>query len=105
MKDIHELISPSLKEESIPLMFSSISPTSRVGEAEKYCHKLMSMVDMMYLETSLPYSFWDYVAITASYILTHTPISSGQKTPFKLWMGYTDNLEHLHIWGCEALCR
>ena len=83
-------------------MFSSISPTSRVGAVEKYCNILMSMVDMMYLETSLTHSFQDSVAITASYILNHTPISNGQKTPLELWIGYTYNLEHLHVWGCEV---
>ena len=58
------------------------------------------MVDMMYLETTLPHSFWDYATITAPYILNYTPISNGRKTHFELWMGYTDSLEHLHIWGC-----
>ena len=42
------------------------------------------------------------MAITASYILIYTLISSGRKTPFELWMGYTDDLEHLHVWGCEV---
>ena len=55
MKDIHELISSSLEVESVPLVFSSISPTSRVRAAEKYCNRLMSMVDLMYLQTSLPH--------------------------------------------------
>ena len=59
IKDIHELISSSMKEKSIPLMFSSISITSRVKVAERYCNKLMSMIDLMYLETSFPHSFWD----------------------------------------------
>ena len=57
MTDIHELINPSLKEKSVPLVFSSISPTSRVEVAERYCNKLMSKVDLMYLEPSLPHSF------------------------------------------------
>ena len=74
MKDIHELISLSLIEESVPLVFSLISPTSRVRWKEKYCNKLMSIVDMMYLKTSLPHSFWDYDH--TSYILNHTSISS-----------------------------
>ena len=62
----------------------------------------MSMVDMMYQETSFPHSFWDYAVITYSYILNHTLISSGWKTPFKLWIGCTDSLEHFHVWGCEV---
>ena len=57
MKDIHELISPILEVASIPLMFSSISQTSRVGAAERYCTRLMSMVDLMYLKTLFPCSF------------------------------------------------
>ena len=57
MKDIHELINSSLKEKSVLLMFSSISPTSRVKDVEMYCNKLMSMVNLLYLETSLPHSF------------------------------------------------
>ena len=83
-------------------MFSSISPTSRVGVVEKYYNKWMSMVDMMYLETSLHHIFGDYAAIIASYILNHTLISSGLKTPFELCIGYTDRLEHLHVWDCEV---
>ena len=79
MKDIHELISLSLEVESIQLVFSSISLTSRVGAIERYCTRLMSMVDLMYLETSLPHSFWDYAAITASNILNHTLSSSRPK--------------------------
>ena len=51
MKDIHELISPSLEVESIPLVFSSISPTTRVGTAKRYYTRLTSMVDLMYLKT------------------------------------------------------
>ena len=94
MKYIHELISLSLDVESIPLVFSSINPTSRVGAVEKYRTRLISMVDLMYLETSLPYSFWDYAEITTSYILNHAPSSSGPKTPFELWMRYKDNLEY-----------
>ena len=62
----------------------------------------MSMVDLMYLETLLPHSFWDYAAITISYIFNHTVSSSGQKTPFELWMVYRDSLEHLCVWGCEV---
>ena len=97
MKDIHELISPSLKKESIPLVFSLISLISRVRATDKYCNKLMSMVDMIYLETSLLHSLWDYAVIIASFILNHTTISSGRKTSFELWMGYTDSMEHLHV--------
>ena len=37
-KDIYDLISPNLEVVSIPLVFSSISQTSRVGEAERYCN-------------------------------------------------------------------
>ena len=102
MKNIHEIIILSLEVESIQLVFSSISPTSRVGVEKKYCIRLMSMVDLMYPETLLPHSFWDYAVITTSYILNHTPSSSGPKTPFKLYMGYKDNLEYLCIWGCEV---
>ena len=102
MKDIHELISPSLEIESILLVFSLISPTSRVGAIEKYCNRLMSMVDLMYMETSFPHSFWDYVVITTFYISKYTPCSSGPKTPLWLWMGYKDSLEHLSIWDCEV---
>ena len=47
MKDIYELISPSLKVASIFFVFSSISQTSRVGAAKRYCTRLMSMVDLM----------------------------------------------------------
>ena len=47
MKDIHELISPSLQVESTPLVCSSTSPISRVGATEKYHNKLISMVDLM----------------------------------------------------------
>ena len=49
MKDVHKLISPSLEVVSIPLIFSSISPTSRVRATERYYTKLMSMVELMYL--------------------------------------------------------
>ena len=84
MKDIHELISLSLEVEAIPLMFSLISPTSKVGAVEKYCKRLMSIVDLMYLETLLPQNFWDYMTITVSYILNYTPSSSGTKISFKL---------------------
>ena len=76
MKDIHELIILSLEVESIIFVFSSISPTSRVGVAERYYTRLRSMVDLIYLETTLPHSFWDYAVITAFYILNHTPSSS-----------------------------
>ena len=84
MKDIRELISPILEVASISLVFSSISQTSKVRAVERYCTRLISMVDRMYLETLLPHSFWDYVTITASYILNHTLNSSGLKTPFEL---------------------
>ena len=40
--------------------------------------------------------------ITASYILNHTTSLSGPKTPFVLWMGYKNSLEHFHVWGCEV---
>ena len=100
MKDIHKLISPSLEVESIPFVFSSISPTSRVGAAEKYCTRLMSMVDMMYLETSLLHSFEDYAAIIASYILNHTSSSSRPKTPFEVWMEYKE----YRAFACLGLC-
>ena len=53
MKDIHELISLSLEDKSIPLMFSSISLTSRVRAAKKYYNRLISLADLMYIETSL----------------------------------------------------
>ena len=62
----------------------------------------LHMVDLMDLETSLPYSLWDYTAITASYVLNHTLNSSGQKTHFEHWMGYTDSLEHLYDWAYEV---
>ena len=67
MKDIHELISLSLEVEFIWFVFSSISPSSRGGVAERYCTRLMSMVNLMYLETSFPHSLWDYAVVTASY--------------------------------------
>ena len=57
MKDIHGIISLSLEVESIPLVFSSISSTNKVGAAERYYNRLMCMVDLMYLETSLSHSF------------------------------------------------
>ena len=79
MKDIHELISLILEVASITLVFSSISQTSRVRAVEKYNPKLMSMVDLMYLEIFLPHSFWDYAVIIASYILNNTLNSSGLK--------------------------
>ena len=85
MKNIHGLISLILEVASILLVFSSISQTSRVGVAKGYCTRLMSnMVDLMYLETFIPYSLWDYVAITTSYILNHTLNSSRLKTPFEI---------------------
>ena len=62
----------------------------------------MSIVDLMYMEISLPHSFWDYKAFTALYILNHTLSPHGWKTPFEIWMGYSDSLEHLHVWGCEV---
>ena len=83
MKDIHYLITPSLEVVSIALVFSSISQTSRVGAAERYYTRLMSMVNLMYLKTFLPRSFRDYVAITYFYILNHTTNSSVLKTLFR----------------------
>ena len=53
MKNIYDFISPSVKDKSVLLVFSSISSTSRVRETEKYCNRLISMVDLMYLKTSL----------------------------------------------------
>ena len=44
MKNIHELISLSLEIESILFVFSSISPTSRVGATEKYCTRLINVL-------------------------------------------------------------
>ena len=102
MKDIHELTSPSLEVASIPLVFSLISQRSRVGAAERCCTRLMSMVNLIYLETLLPRRFWDYVAFTTSYILNHTPNSSGLKTPFEIWMGYKEIMEHLRVWDCKV---
>ena len=102
MKDIHELISPSLEIASISLVFSSISQTSRVRVVERYCTRLMSMAYLMYLETLLPRSFQDYAAITASYTLNHTPNQSKLNTPFEIWMGYKESLEHSRVWGCEV---
>ena len=67
IKDIHELISLIMKVASIPFVFSSIISTSRVGAAKRYCTRLMSMLDLTYLETLLPHSFWEYVVITAFY--------------------------------------
>ena len=97
MKDIHKLISLSLEVMSIPLVLLLISQTSRVGMTEKNCTKLMSMVNLMYLETLLPHSFWDSTMITASYILNHTPNSNRLKTFFEIWMGYKESLKHLHV--------
>ena len=57
VKDIHEPISLSLEIASIPLVFLSISQASRVEAAERNYIRLMSMVDLMYLETLLPCSF------------------------------------------------
>ena len=102
MKDIHELVSLILEVASILLVFSLIRQTSRVGAVERYYTKLLSMADLLYLETLLPHSLWDYATITASYILNHTPNSSGLKTSFRLWMGYKEILKHLHVWGYKV---
>ena len=56
----------------------------------------------MYSETLLSRSFWDYTRITTSYILNYTPNRSRMKTPFDIWVGYKESLEHLHVWGCEV---
>ena len=79
-----------------------IQLSSKNQGCNRYCTRLMSMVDLMYLETILPCSFQDYAAITASYTLNHTPNSSRQKTSFEIWMGYKETLAHLRVWGCEV---
>ena len=102
MKDIHELISLILEVAFIPLVFSSISQTSRVRAVEKYNPKLMSMVDLMYLEIFLPHSFWDYAVIIASYILNNTLNSSGLKLLSSFGWDTKRVWSLLFVWGCEV---
>ncbi|PON81121.1 Ribonuclease H-like domain containing protein, partial [Trema orientale] len=103
---LRDLLRPTLVNLAIPYEYTTIYKHSRIGAVERYDIRLKHTIELMYKESLLSKRYWDYALKIASYILNFTPSDKVTSTPFQLWMGYIESLEHIKVWGCEVyLCK
>ncbi|GKA69275.1 retrotransposon protein, putative, ty1-copia subclass, partial [Tanacetum coccineum] len=57
---------------------------------------------LVWSQTTLRKSFWDYALKTAARILNMVPTKKVEKTPYEIWHGQAPKLSYLKVWGCEA---
>ncbi|PON64527.1 Ribonuclease H-like domain containing protein [Parasponia andersonii] len=99
---LRDPLRPTLAILGISYEYATIYEHSRIRATERYNIRLKQTIELMYKESLLSYRYWNYALRTASYIFNFIPLDRVTSTPFQMWMGYVESLEHLMIWGCEV---
>ena len=83
--------------------FSSTYTPEEIGIAERMNRTLLEKVRPMFLESSLPTTFWSFAVLQANYLYNRSPHSAlSQKTPFLVRYGLSENYERLVPFGCKV---
>ena len=60
----------------------------------------------MLIDSNLPHKFWVEALSTAAYLKNRSPTKAiDGMTPFEAWTGKKLEVNHLHIFGCEAFAH
>lgn len=74
------------------------------GTAERMNRTLVEKAKCMLLNAGLPKLYWADAIHTAAYIINRSPTRSlAFKTPMEMWSGRKPNVDHMRIFGCEAM--
>jgi hypothetical protein len=58
------------------------------------------MMNAMLVSFSAPDNLWNETILFACHLQNRIPYKKTSLTPYKLWKGYSPNLEYLKMWGC-----
>ena len=91
-----------LKKEGIKIQNTVAYSPQQNGVAERKNRSLIEMARCMITDANLENKYWGKAVNTANYLQNRLPSKPINKTPFELWYSKVPNVEHLHIFGCEA---
>jgi hypothetical protein len=70
------------------------------GLAERINRTLITKVRAILYASNMPIYLWGEALVAATYLYNRTPHKSlGLKTPFELYYGYPEYIQHLQTWG------
>lgn len=74
------------------------------GTAERMNRTLVERAKCMLLNANLSKQYWADAIHTAAYVINRSPTQSlSFKTPEEKWTGQKPNVNHMRIFGCEAM--
>lgn len=74
------------------------------GVAERMNRTLVEKAKCLLLNAKLNKQYWAEAVHTAAYLINRTPTKSlSYKTPEEMWTGQKPDINHLKIFGCEAM--
>ncbi|KMQ91985.1 gag-pol polyprotein [Lasius niger] len=74
------------------------------GLAERMNRTIVERARCLLAESELPTTFWAEASSTAVYLINRSPARAIQhRTPEEIWSGEKPKLQHLRVFGCEAM--